>query len=322
MEVKSLPVTIIEDTFPLTITFEKNTRTAFFISWYKDNKAMIERKLLEKGAVLFQGVDIDTVDKFESVTGAIATKFRSYLDGSYPRKNLKGHVYISTEYDPAYDITLHNELSYSMKWPSKLYFGSIIPASTGGETPLVDSREIVRVMNRSIVKVFEKKQIRYVRNLHGGKGMGPSWMDTFETNDRNILMKHCDDIQIQYEWKNDGGVKLVNIRPATRIHPLTGEKVWFNQADQYHPSHFPTELYDTLMLLANNDEESLPLYASFGDGSKIEVDMIKEILSTINSIAVVRPWEKGDFVVLDNMLVAHGRKSYTGERQTLVSMAP
>jgi alpha-ketoglutarate-dependent taurine dioxygenase len=36
---------------------------------------------------------------------------------------------------------------------------------------------------------------------------------------------------------------------------------------------------------------------------------------------VLRPWVKGDLVVVDNMLVAHGRKAYKGDRQIVVSMA-
>jgi hypothetical protein len=315
-------VQIDEQQFPLTVTFEQGTPIPVMIDWYKSNTAFIEKKLLEKGAILIQGVAIHSVPEFESVTGAIGTKFRNYVDGSYPRRNLKGHVYISTEYDPAFDITLHNELSYSVKWPSRLFFGSIIPAATGGETPLADSREIVKVMDPSILEEFESKQIRYVRNLHAGEGLGPTWMDTFETDDRKVVERHCDEIEIEYHWKNNGGLKLVHTRPATRRHPVTGEKVWFNQADQFHPSHFKKDVYETLMLLADFNEEELPLYACFGDGSKISEEMIRAVINTINGIAVSRPWVKGDFVVLDNMLVAHGRKSYTGERQTVVSMAP
>lgn len=315
-------VQVDEQQFPLTITFEKNTPVDTLIEWYRNNTAYIDEQLLKKGAVLIQGVAINTVPDFERMTASVSTKFRNYVDGSYPRRNLKGHVYISTEYDPAFDITLHNELSYSVKWPSRLYFGSIIPAATGGETPLADSREVIRAMNPSLLDEFENKKVRYVRNLHAGDGLGPTWMDTFETEDRKVVERHCDEIEIEYYWKDNGGLKLVHTRPATRKHPVTGERVWFNQADQFHPSHFRKEVYETLMLLADFNEEELPLYACFGDGTKIPEAAIKEVIDTINGVAVTRPWVKGDFVVLDNMLAAHGRKSYTGERQTVVSMAP
>ena len=33
------------------------------------------------------------------------------------------------------------------------------------------------------------------------------------------------------------------------------------------------------------------------------------------------PWQKGDLLMLDNMLVAHGRAPYSGPREILVGMA-
>jgi alpha-ketoglutarate-dependent taurine dioxygenase len=311
---------IDESIFPAVIRFAEGTELTLFTSWFHTHKAYIDGLLLKAGAVLVQGVAIDTVDRFQQVTTALGTRFRDYLDGSYPRRNLKGHVYISTEYDAGYDITMHNELSYSVKWPTQLLFGCIIPPETGGETPLADSRKIYEAMPKDILEEFEKRQIRYIRNLHGGQGMGPSWKDTFGTDDRAVVEQHCRDISIDYEWKPNGNLRLIHTRPATRVHPATGEKVWFNQADQFHPTHFPDEVYETLMLLANDVEEDLPLFVSFGDGGKIPEETIHAIMKAIDTVVVVRPWEKGDFVIVENMLAAHGRRAYTGERQIVVSM--
>jgi alpha-ketoglutarate-dependent taurine dioxygenase len=314
-------VTMDTDRFPVTITFDEHAGVAEVARWYNANVQVIEKTLLEKGAILLKATGADTISKFEELTGAIASKFRNYVDGNYPRKNLQGHVYISTEYDPKFDITMHNELSYSVKWPSKLFFGCIIPPKKGGETPLADSRKIYNRMNADLLEEFERKQVRYVRNLHHGEGMGPSWQQTFQTDDPKVVEKHCDDMAIEYQWKKNHGIKLIHTRPATRAHPVTGEKVWFNQVDQYHPSHFPQDVYEALIMLAEENEEELPLYASFGDGTKISLETIREIIDTIDQEVILRPWEKGDFVIVENMLVAHGRKAYQGDRQIVVSMA-
>jgi len=243
------------------------------------------------------------------------------MDGSYPRRKLKGHVYISTEYDPNYDITMHNELSYSVKWPARLFFSCIVPPAAGGETPLADSRRILQQMNPSLLEEFERKQIRYIRNLHAGEGLGPSWQEVFETTEKEVVQQYCEEAAIRYHWKENGGLKLVQVRPATAIHPVTGERVWFNQVDQFHPSHFNREIYDTLMFLADYQEEELPLYVSFGDGSGITEEIVQEVQDTINKVLVIRPWQQSDFIIVDNMLVAHGRKAYKGERQIVVSMS-
>jgi hypothetical protein len=299
---------INELAFPLTITFEPDCSIQDLIAWLQVNQAYIDAKTLDRGAILIRGAAIDSIPEFEEVTTALTAAFQNYPYSRQPRRNLRGHVYISTEYDLAFDITLYNELSCSIKWPYKLYFGSVMPTTLGGETPLADSREILKAMNPSLLEEFETRKICYIHNLHIGNGMGPTWMDTFETNDRQTVEKYCAAMDIGYCWKDNGGLKLIYTRPATSAHPITGEKVWFNQADQCHPSHFRKEVYDTLMLLADYNEEELPLYACFGDGCKISEDKIQEVRRTIDTVAVVRPWMKGDFVILDNMLVVHGRK--------------
>jgi alpha-ketoglutarate-dependent taurine dioxygenase len=314
-------VSFNEQMFPYVINFEGASGISDIVNWYKQNTAFIDNILYEKGAILFKGTGADNISKFEELTGSIATKFRNYVDGNYPRRNLQGHVYISTEYDPKFDITLHNELSYSVKWPARLFFGCMIPPAEGGETPLADSRRIYTRMDKDLLEEFERKQVRYIRNLHNGEGMGPSWQQTFETEDPREVEAHCKAMSIDYVWKENGGIKLIHVRPATRIHPVTGEKVWFNQVDQYHPSHFTPEVYEVLTLLADGVEEDLPLFASFGDGTKITESTIREVIDTIDKEVVLRPWEKGDFVILENMLVAHGRKAYKGDRQIVVSMA-
>ena len=120
-------VTFNEELFPFVIDFEGASGIAEVADWYQKNTVLVDDILYKKGAILFKGTGADTISKFEELTGSIANKFRNYVDGNYPRRNLQGHVYISTEYDPKFDITLHNELSYSTKWPSRLFFGCMIP---------------------------------------------------------------------------------------------------------------------------------------------------------------------------------------------------
>jgi alpha-ketoglutarate-dependent taurine dioxygenase len=124
---------------------------------------------------------------------------------------------------------------------------------------------------------------------------------------------------VQYDWKPDGGIKLTQPSKGIITHPTTGEKVWFNQIDQFHPSHLEQEIYETLMMMYENEDE-LPMYVSFGDGTKISEEMVKEIRRTVDKQAIANPWQQGDLLMLDNVLVAHGRKPYQGDRKVLVSM--
>ncbi len=76
------------------------------------------------------------------------------------------------------------------------------------------------------------------------------------------------------------------------------------------------------MMLADYNEEELPLYACFGRRYQNNRRDGPGSAGYHQWYCCCTPLGKGDFVVLDNMLVAHGRKAYTGDRQTVVSMAP
>jgi alpha-ketoglutarate-dependent taurine dioxygenase len=306
--------------FPVTVAFSEPLSLEEFAGFFRRHESELNRMLLESGAILFEETAIGSKEDFEYLMSRVAEEFMAYVDGNSPRTRLSGNVYTSTEYDPAARITLHNELSYSARWPSRLFFTCTVPALTGGETPLADCRRVLQAMNPALAAEIEAKGIVYIRNLHGGDGMGPSWQQTFETDSREQVEACCRSRSIKWEWAAGGRLKL--IQPAKGIihHPVTGEKVWFNQIDQFHPSHLDPEVYETLMMLYGN-EEDLPTFVRYGDGTAIPVAAVQHILATTESVAVARPWRRGDLLLLDNVLVAHGRRPFTGPRRVLVSMA-
>ena len=291
-----------------------------FIAYYLKNKEEIEGKLERNGAIKFKGINIESLDTFQAIVDSISDKFLSYIDGNSPRTKLSGNVYTSTEYDKTQRITMHNELSYSAKWPNKLFFSCLIPSETGGETLLADSREILRQMNKEIVSEIKERGITYIRNLHGGMGMGPSWQDTFETDDKDQLEAYCKSYNIDIEWTDNDNLRLNQPAKGIIKHRTTGEEVWFNQADQFHPYHLGEEVYDMMRSMFSSPEE-FPMYVTFGDGKPMSEDMIKEILETIDRVTIAPVWEKNELLIVDNELVSHGRNPYTGDRRVLVSMS-
>jgi len=301
---------------------EKNDRLSlsFLLSYLQDNKDLINKYLLTTGAILFRGFEINDRDDLLQVKQlfAGASNF-DYVDGNSPRTKLSADVYTSTEYPKEFRISMHSELSYSNRWPGILFFFCKTPAEEGGETPLVDCRKILQQLDPELVDKFEKYGVKYTRYLSGTKGMGKTWMDTFETYDKQELEKYCRANDMEYSWEGNN-LCLSQQGPGVAKHPVTQEKVWFNQANQFHPSGLPEDVYRGLKLIHSKNRHRFPQYAFFGNGEEIPEKYLWEITETHFEHAVKFQWENGDVLMLDNMLMAHGRMPFKGERKILVSM--
>jgi hypothetical protein len=103
------------------------------------------------------------------------------------------------------------------------------------------------------------------------------------------------------------------------MHPQTGDIVWFNQAHAFHPSTLEPAVRQALE--AEMAVEDFPRHAFYGDGSPIEDSVIAEICEAYRQAAVTFTWQKGDLLLLENMLVAHGRAPFNGSRKILVAMS-
>lgn len=276
------------------------------------------------GAVLLRGYDVASAAAMAQAVSALGGLPMPYVEGNSPRTKLgAGGVYTSTEHPAEAFISMHNELSYSASWPNRLYFCCVTPAQTGGHTLLASSAAVLEAMEPRVRAAFESKGVLYIRNLHGGRGMqfGPSWQDTFETTDRSTVEAHCARQQIDFEWRDNGTLRLLARRPATLVHAATGRRVWFNQADQFHPSTNSAEVHEALVDVFGDDPLGFPQHACFGDGSPISAETLAHIRDMAERHTVRFDWQRGDCLVIDNVLVSHGRSPYTGERRVLVSMS-
>jgi alpha-ketoglutarate-dependent taurine dioxygenase len=127
----------------------------------------------------------------------------------------------------------------------------------------------------------------------------------------------CRQAGIEFEWKGDDELRTTQVCQAVAGHPITGEMVWFNQAHLFHVSSLKSEIRDSL--LASSAGEP-PRNAYYGDGSAIADNDLDQIRAAYDDAAVIFPWQNDDVLIVDNMLVAHGRKPYRGARRIVVGM--
>lgn len=289
-------------------------------TWISENIDFVNKLYHENGILLFRGFSSEKSKKdFAEVVEIISEgKALNYAEPSTPRTKVKDHIYTSTEYPKEQSIAQHNEHSYSRFWPKKLFFYCERPSETGGSTPIADSRSIYKMIPNELIQKFESKDgVMYIRNF--SDEMDIRWEDFFETSDRDKVKKYCDEKNIKFEWKGDNKLKISQSCQAVLEIPETNEKVWFNQAHLFHYSNLGEEISDYLIEVYGKDD--LPRNSSYGDGTEIELEDFRTIRKAFEKCLFKFNWEKGDLLMINNILFSHGRDSYTGERMLLVSMS-
>ncbi|HEX6096251.1 MAG TPA: TauD/TfdA family dioxygenase [Thermoanaerobaculia bacterium] len=300
---------------PLILRVDQNgTKT---IDWAQQNREHVERLVQTNGALLIRGLKFVGSQQFGT---ALSTLFGSellqYVYRSTPRTELRGNVYTATEYHPDLHIPQHNENAYSNCWAMRLGFLCTLPSEQGGATPICDSAAVYAQIPAEVRERFERHGVLYVRNY---SEIDLHWKEVFQTEDRAAVEAFCEDNHLQYEWLDGDRLRTRQINQASAVHPVTGAKVWFNQAHLFHVSSLEQKIQDQLLSVL--PESDLPRNTYYGDGSPIEAGTLQQIRDVYARNTITFEWQRNDLLLIDNMLFSHGRAPYSGNRQVLVGMA-
>lgn len=284
------------------------------VGWFRTHSEELTDLLHHYGAVLLRGWSINSAAQFrEIVEASWAAPWADYREPGTPRKEVTRHIATSTEYDSETNIPFHNENSHVTSWPSRLSFWCEQPAAQGGSTPLSDVRDVLHRLPDSI-RTQAQSGIIYQRTF--GYGLGFSWQEVFGTIDPAHAEEYFKRNGIRWTW--DGPRLRVRYhRPALRIHPATKSEVWFNHALIYNPYALPAEQQP---LLDQFGFDQMPFATFWGNGERVGPAEVSDIQQAYDNSSHEFGWQRGDLLMIDNMLTAHGRRAYRGARRVLVAM--
>jgi hypothetical protein len=226
-------------------------------------------------------------------------------------------------------------MAYKKDIPAKIALYCETPASIqGGETILGDQRKMYLSLSKETRTHIEKKKLKFVRFLINERihhsflskrfdlfSIFPSWQNNFHTNDKDIVEKKCKEDGYDVEWTKKGDLLISTIISPVKLHPKTNEKIWVNNAHvfQLHKDVFGRWIYYffTLFFWLTKLPKTTCYY---GDGSKLEDKVVKEIIEATNNNEIEILLAKGDFVYANNQTISHGRKTFKGKRSLYFSL--
>lgn len=282
--------------------------------WIGENPGW-EDLLYNRGYLVFRNFSIHDPGTFDAALDLLMRPTPEFSEETSPRSSVSGRLFTSTDYPAEYPIQFHHEFSYRQEYPDRLAFCCLRAPLAGGATPVADARKMLSRISPDVVAKFERLGIAYVRNYF--TGMGVSWADSFGTSDKSAVSSYCEEHGIAYTWRGDD-LGTRQVAPAIRTHPATGERAWFNSALNLNVAGLePKNERDILMSLP---EDMVPVNTTYGSGEPIELDVLEHIRESYADVGIRFDWRTADLMLIDNLLTAHAREPFEGERRVLVSM--
>lgn len=336
--------------------------TEEFLDWLKENLGEVERFLSIHGAVLFRGFSqaLNTARSFERASLILEPNLEDEYLGTSPRTLVEGckFVHTASEFPGWRIIPAHCEMSFLPNPPNRIFFYAHHPnEGDGGETPLVDYRQVLRDMDPEVLNRFKTKKIRYIRHYYDETDEFPasldpfttkSWQSMFYTHDTEVVKQKCKDQGFVATWTKQtedgtpyGTLKLDHVMDATRINPKTGDEIWHNHMNVLHITahtaehafsaqylrsweqlayHYAFEAYVVVMRFWLGDERLGQQTTHEGAEPMLESDVDHMRQMTWKNTRLEKH-QKGDLVMLDNYRVAHARQPYSGDRSILTTWA-
>jgi len=300
--------------------------------WVAEHRPGLDEVLLAHGAYVLRNFGVVDTASFDGIVGSYGSAVMDYSGGATLRGTVQGRIYEATRLPPDLSLTLHQEMSYLPRWPGRVAFYCHVAAATGGETIIGDMRAVTAAIPPEFFNAVDTRGVLYCRNFRDQSderhpildAIHRTWQDTFLTDDKATAEAGCARMGFEYRWNDDGSLSTEFRTAGVIEHPATGERVWFNQ--------IPAQTMQTMIERRFGPEitaliqeyyppgRTRPTDTLFGDGGAIDSADIDAVFDTLDAVTVAFAWKPGDVMVLDNVLTAHGRNPYTGDRDVQVAL--
>jgi Taurine catabolism dioxygenase TauD, TfdA family len=277
----------------------------------------VDAALAVGGAVLVEGLSVSTPASLADARDALGYNGVGGLERYAPTVDLGGDVYSAPEWGADREMCLHHEQAHRRILPRVLLMACAEAASAGGEMLIGDTRAVLEQLPAALTEHFRRAGWMLERNFRPYLGL--PWTVAFGRSEPTELDRYAMSEGIELHWRTDNSLHTRQRRPAILRHPLSGDECWCNDVAFF--SQWSVDDVERKLLLSSFGPAGIPFNTEFGDGTPLGAEQWQELIDAYESATIRVPLGEGDLLVIDNILMAHGRAPYTGHRQILVAAA-
>jgi alpha-ketoglutarate-dependent taurine dioxygenase len=260
------------------------------------------------GALLFHGFNSNAEDFYR-----FASRFnRAFLTSPFgDRKNANDHNELQTVTLGQAGLSLHFEFGNSPLRPDLLWLFCRKPAAegTGGETLLSDATAAFERLDTSMQRMLQQRRIRYTHRVPRGA------FDAIFTH--NQAAKAIADEDVLAMLHADPDVEIMEMTHERVVFEFTAPAVCRNSDGRMYISQ--NILNDAYQGPSDKDaKSSLGTSVAWEDGDEIDQETTDSLSAVAISVAKGIKWRAGDFALIDNNRVMHGRRPTSDPERDLL----
>jgi alpha-ketoglutarate-dependent taurine dioxygenase len=295
-----------------------------FSAWIRAHRPRLDDLIVEYGGIVLRGFPVDSAQAFSRFADQFPAYERGYVGGGAPRQKLAEKVLESTRMVETFKIPLHTEMSYMRRYPPRIAFFAKTSARTGGETIIGSMLDFMGELPPDLIARLRTRKVRSVRNYApASDAAAPQivrhsddirWNDVFGTSDRQAVDRICADLGIEPVWQDDGSLSVVEETDPLTRHPRTGDLIYRNNLH----NNYTYGDGDTASRFKARAAHPAGMYLD--DGSPLPEADADAVNAAFERVELAWRWRDRDIMILDNLLVAHGRNPFEGPREVMVAL--
>ncbi|SDO68924.1 TauD/TfdA family dioxygenase [Pseudomonas jinjuensis] len=305
---------------------------AAFKAWFVGHEKPLQDLLHTYGALRFRGFPIHGSEDFAAMMAHYPNADMGYTGGGTPRAALAGKVFEATRFPKHIRLPLHQEMSYLKHWPLMVGFYCHVAATEGGATDIGSIARLESLLEPSFLERIRKHGLIYKRNfrdkyLESDDKLHPDlvslhrpWQEAFFTESKEEAQLACEKMNLEWKWLDDGSLETVYRTSGFVTHPVLGTQHMFNQANTMNTIDSGVNSINWPAYTARYTNRPKPTECTFGDGTPMTHDEVLQYREAGHKATVIAPWQSGEVMLVDNILVLHGRSPFDGERNVQVQL--